>query len=374
MTRRLVLLWGVLAIVVASSSRAQTNIYSFTANDGTFYHRIKINRVDDDGVAYTFTEGAGGGRLKFSQLPDYIIDEIKALKPPEKTFADSLPATAANSSLVEAASSNRGGNGEKSDSATLALTNTTAHAICSFSRKVSTNNVQYLIAVTYYGTNYLGLGDADSLTFDADGTLVTYSPVPETHRVDASADRISESQIYSSSLRDLQKICQARALGVALSGPLGNDNFAVPSGSILRNFGIYCVTNAPKTTTIPRTPVQIASAFPAAATPATSISYQPAPQPAPDQPAEVLDATARTVDDDSYTTQWAWKVTLRGPARPPKDFLMEFQFLDADGYVLAHEIEYPVKLAAGQTNTLSGQTAIKTALSGRVKTCKVVMK
>jgi len=59
---------------------------------------------------------------------------------------------------------------------------------------------------------------------------------------------------------------------------------------------------------------------------------------------------------------------------PPKDFLMEIQFLDAEGFVLAHEVEYPVKLNAGETNTLTGQTAIKTALSGRIKTCKVVMK
>jgi hypothetical protein len=65
---------------------------------------------------------------------------------------------------------------------------------------------------------------------------------------------------------------------------------------------------------------------------------------------------------------------LRASSAPPKDFLLEFQFLDADGYVIAHEVEYPVKLNSGETNTLTGQTAIKTALSGKIKTCKVVMR
>src|ERR1700729_4344193 len=173
MSQRLVLLWGFLVFMVGPASQAQTNIYSFTANDGKFYHQIKIIRIDDDSVLYTFTESTGGGRLKFSQLPDDIADELKKLKPREKTFADSLPAVSAKSSVAEAANSNRAGNGEKSDSATLALSNNTARAICSFSRKVSTNDIYYLISLTYYGTNYLGLGDADSLTFDADGTLVT---------------------------------------------------------------------------------------------------------------------------------------------------------------------------------------------------------
>jgi hypothetical protein len=366
MSQRLILLCGFLVCLVVSASQAQTNIYTFTANDGKFYRQIKVVRVDDDGILYTFTQSTGGGRLKFSQLPEDIVDEIKALKPREKTFADSLPAVSAKSSVAAAASSNRAGNGEKSDSATLALTNNTARAMFSFSRKVSTNDIQYLIAITYYGTNYLGLGDADSLTFDADGALVTYSPVPGTHRVEASDSQMSESQIYSSSLRDLQKICEARALGVALSGPLGNDNFAVPSATILRNFGHYCITNASAGSV---------SMHPSASnSPVTAIKYQLPTQSAASQPAEVLDATARTIDDDPFTTQWAWKVTLHAPPTPPKDFLLEFQFLDADGYVLAHEIEYPVKLSAGETNTLTGQTAIKTALSGRIKTCKVVMK
>jgi hypothetical protein len=366
MNRRWSWLLGVTVFFAASASRAQTNLYSFTANDGKFYHKIKITRVDDDSILYTYAESAGGGRLKFSQIPEDILDEVKALKPREKTFADTLSTTPQKTDLAEAASSNRSGNGEKSDSATLALSNDTARAICTFSRKVSTNNIRYLIAVTYYGTNYLGLGDSDSLTFDADGALVTYSPVAGTHKVDASDSQISESQIYDSSLRDLQKICQARALGLALSGPLGNDNFGVPGATILKNFGQYCLTNASAT----RSPERPDSAVSSAKT----VNFEKPSGQSVSQPAEVLDATAHSIDDDSFTTQWAWKVTLRAPATPPKDFLLEFQFLDADGYVLAHEIQYPVKLSAGQTNTLSGQTAIKTALSTRVKTCKVVMK
>lgn len=368
-----------MVLLAAPRMRAQTNVYTFTGNDGKFYRQIKIVRVDEDGVLYTLTQSAGGGRLKFSEMPDDIAQEVKAMKPHEKTFTDSLPAVSEKSGVVEAASSNRAGNGEKSDSATLALNNKTARVLCTFSRKVSTNEINYLIGVTYYGTNYLGLGDADSLTFDADGALVTYSPVPGTHHVDTSGSEMSESQLYSSSLRDLQKICQARALGLALSGPLGNDSFAVPPASILNNFGRYCLTNAgtriaaahPKTAS---NSIASPSASPVASYPAGSISFQPEVPPAAGQPAEVLTATARTVDDDAYTTHWAWKVTLRAPAAPTKDFLVEFQFLDADGYVLAHEVEYPVKLNGGETNTLSGQTGIKTALSGKIKTCKVVMK
>ena len=368
MSRRLIFLSGFLVLCPLFSIRAQTNVYSFTASDGKFYYKIKIARVEDEGVLYTYADGAGGGRLKFSQLPENIADELKSYKPREKTFAESVPTTATSSDIVaEAASSNRDGKGEKSDSALLALTNNSARALCTFSRKISASETSYLIALTYYGTNYLGLGDADSLTFDADGAQVTYSPVPGTHRVEADGGQISETQVYSSSLRDLQKICQAETLGVALSGPLGNDNFAVPPASILRNFGRYCSTNAMRGQAIAS-----ARGLPGSAT--NTINYQPDPQPAGSQPAEVLDATAKTVDDDPYTTQWAWKVTLRAPATPPKDFLLEFQFLDADGYVLAHEIEYPVKLNAGETNTLSGQTGIKTALSTRIKTCKIVMK
>src|ERR1700722_4657722 len=237
--------WPVILLfsLVALEVPAQTNIYSFTANDGTFYPRIKIIRVEQDGVLYTFTQGTGGGRLKFSQLPEDIADELKAFKPHEKSFADSLPASAAKTTDAEAANSSRAGNGEKSDSATLGLTNNVAHAICTFSRVVSTNGADYRIAVVYCGTNYLGLGSSDSLTFDADGTLVTYSPVPGTHQVEAGAGELSETQVYGSPLRDLEKICQAQTLGIALSGPLGNDNFSVPPASILKNFGRYCLTN-----------------------------------------------------------------------------------------------------------------------------------
>ena len=265
-------------------------MYSFTANDGKFYYKIKIVRVEDEGVLYTFADGAGGGRLKFSQLPENIADELKAFKPREKTFAESIPAAPANSDIAaEAASSDRAGNGEKSDSALLALTNNVAHALCTFSRKISASETSYLIAVSYYGTNYLGLGDADSLTFDADGALVTYSPVPGTHRVEADGGQMSETQVYSSSLRDLQKICQAQTLGVALSGPLGNDNFAVPTVSILKNFGRYCYTNA----------TGGAASAPNRAVPMpakNTINYQPGPEPAGSQPAEVLDATAKTIE------------------------------------------------------------------------------
>jgi hypothetical protein len=366
MSHRLKLLLAFLFLLSALGIRAETNIYSFTANDGTFYHRIKITRVDDEGVFYAFTEGAGGGRLKFSQLPDYLVDEVKSLKPREKTFADSLPANDTNSGpAAEAASSNRTGKGEKSDSATLALSNKATRALCTFSRTVSTNGIDYRIALTYYGTNYLGLGSADSLMFDADGTLVTYSPVPGTHRVEANASQMSETQVYNTSLRDLQKICEAQKLGVELNGPLGNDDFAVPSASILKNFGRYCLTNAAAAASRRNSGFNTGGA---------AVSAQSTAQNSAQQPAEVLEATAKLTDTDSYTSQWAWKVTLRAPALPPKDFLMEIQFLDADGYVLAHEVEYPVKLAAGETNTLTGQSAIKTALSARVKTCKVVMK
>ena len=356
--------WSVILLFlsVALETRAQTNTYSFTANDGTFYPRIRIIRVEQDAVFYTFTQSTGGGRLKFSQLPEDIADELKAFKPHEKTFADSLPATAAKTTSTEAASSSRAGTGEKSDSATFGLTNNTAHAICTFSRTVSTNGTDYRIAVVYYGTNYLGLGGSDSLTFDADGTLVTYSPVAGTHQVDAGANEMSELQVYNSSLRDLEKICQAQTLGVALSGPLGNDNFSVPPATILKNFGRYCLTNA--------------GARPAAMANGggTTAINSELPQPSQQQPAEVLDATAKSVDSNAYTTQWAWKVTLHASPAPPKDFLMEIQFLDAEGFVLAHEVEYPVKLNAGETNTLTGQAAIKTVLSSRIKTCKVVMK
>ena len=361
MSHRLPLRSIILSVLfVALEGIARTNIYSFTANDGTFYPRIKIVRVEQDDVLYTFTQGTGGGRLKFSQLPEDLANELKASKPHEKTFADSLPTTTAKATAAAAASSSRTGNGEKSDSATLGLTNTTAHAICSFSRMVSTNGADYRIAVVYCGTNYLGLGASDSLTFDADGTLVTYSPVPGTHQVEADASEMSETQVYSSSLRDLEKICQAQTLGVALSGPLGNDNFSVPPASILKNFGRYCLTNA--------------IARPGAIVSGGGKAISSDPTQSPQQPAEVLDATAKAVDTDAYTTQWAWKVTLRAPSVPPKDFLMEIQFLDAEGFVLAHEVEYPVKLNAGETNTLTGQSAIKTALSGRIKTCKVMMK
>lgn len=358
--------WPVILLVVAFAPeiRAQTNIYSFTANDGIFYPRIKIIRVESDCVFYTYTQGTGGGRLKFSQLPETMAEELKAYKPREKTFADSVPASAAKTGNTEMASSNRTGGGAKSDSATLGLTNNTAHAICTFSRMISTNGADYRIAVIYYGTNYLGLGGSDSLTFDADGTLVTYSPVPGTHEASAGGNEMSETQVYNSSLRDLEKICSAQTLGVALSGPLGNDNFSVPPATILKTFGRYCLTNSAATTPKPgMIAIQGTKA----------VNSEPA-QPVPQEPAEVLNATAKAVDTDAYTTQWAWKVTLHASPAPPKDFLVEIQFLDADGFVLAHEVEYPVKLNAGETNTLTGQSAIKTALSGRIKTCKVVMK
>jgi hypothetical protein len=145
---------------------------------------------------------------------------------------------------------------------------------------------------------------------------------------------------------------------------LGSDNFAVPAGTILKNFGRYCLTNAPA--------VVRAQANAKAA--ANSINNAPDSPPAASQPAEVLEATAKSINDDAYTTQWAWKVRLRAAVAPPKDFLLEIQFLDADGFVLAHEVEYPVKLTAGATNTLTGQAAIKTAISSRIKTCKVVMR
>lgn len=352
-----------LFVLSASAIQAQTDTYSFTANDGTFYHRIKIIRADDDGVLYTYTEGAGGGRLKYSQLPENIAGEVKALKPREKTFADSVPAVAKESPVAEAASSNRAGNGEKSDSATLALTNSATHAMCTFSRTISTNRVDYLIAVTYYGTNYLGLGAGDSLMFDADGTQLTYSPLPGTHQVDAGASQMSETQVYNTSLRDLQKICQAQKLNVELAGPLGKDGFEVPPASILKNFGHYCLTNGS---------ARIAGASNASAVMTPEASVQSLAQ----APAEVLEATAKMTDTDSYTSQWAWKVRLHAPsaAPPPKDFLLEVQFLDADGFVLAHEVEYPVKLNAGETNTLTGEASIKANLSTRIKTCKVVMK
>ncbi len=365
MSHRLKLLLALLFLLSAPGIQAQTDVYSFTANDGTFYHRIKIIRVDDEGVIYTYTEGAGGGRLKFSQLPENIVDEIKAMKPRERTFADSLPAPAEKPGPVaEAASSNRTGKGEKSDSATLALSNNETRATCTFSRNVSTNGVDYLIAVTYYGTNYLGLGSTDSLMFNADGAMVTYSPVPGTHKVDASGSHLSETQVYNTSLRDLQKITQAQKLGFVLTGPLGNDEFALPSTSILKNFGHYCLTNAAVT----------GRQNPNPGSGGVVINSQTSAQGLAGQPAEVIEAVAKMTDSDSYTSQWAWKVTLHASPAPPKDFLVEIQFLDSDGYVLANEVEYPVKLNAGETNTLTGRAAIKTALSGRIKTCKVVMK
>jgi hypothetical protein len=200
------------------------------------------------------------------------------------------------------------------------------------------------------------------LTFDADGAHVTYSPVVGTHQVDTTDGEVSETQVYSSGAHDLQKICQAQNLGLALSGPLGAENFNIPATNILKNFGRFCFSNA-----VPAARPQTLATGAAATTISAHASTDS------NAPAEILDATAKTVDDDAFTTQWAWKVTLRAPATPPKDFLLEFQFLDAEGYVLAHEVQYPVKLGAGETNTFSGQTGIKTALTRRIKTCKVVM-
>jgi hypothetical protein len=98
MSCRLVLLIIILIGVFAPASRAQTDTFSFTANDGKFYSRIKVTRADDEGVYYIYTQSIGGGRLKFSQLPEDIAAQFKAMKPREKTFTDTLPTQAAKSS------------------------------------------------------------------------------------------------------------------------------------------------------------------------------------------------------------------------------------------------------------------------------------
>jgi len=358
---------GLLLFATIIEASGQTNLYSFTANDGKFYHHIRIVRVDDKGILYTFDEGAGGGRLSFSDLPETILDELRSRKIIETSFAEGFAPESARSNLAAAANSNRGPTGEKSDSATLVLSNELSRAVCTFSRKVSSNNIAYLIGISYYGSNYLGLGDADSLTFKADGAMVTYSPAPGTHHVDASGAQLTEAQIYTSSLRDLEKICGARTLNMELAGPLGSANFTTPSGGILREFGRYCQTNASSAA------AQLALNAGTATGAATTINFMPR-EPEKDQPAEVLEATARTLDDDAYTTHWTWSVTLRASKKTPRQFLLDFQFLDADGYTVAHDLAYPVKLTGGETNTLTGKASIQTALSGRIKTCKVVMK
>ncbi len=233
-----------LAGLAAMSTQAEAPLYTFSTSNGTYYRDVKIIRVEDDGVLYSYTHTAGGGRIKFRDLSADMVEEFRALKQRQNSFAETVvPGQPHANVLAESASSDHELGGERGDAALLALNNSTSKLLCAFSRELLENESRFLIVVNRDGPKFLDLNNQESLAFNVDGHWIKYSPLPDSFREELKNGHPVEFAAYQSSLPDIRKIGQAATLAIRLSGLTGEEDFSVPATNILKKFARFCETN-----------------------------------------------------------------------------------------------------------------------------------
>jgi hypothetical protein len=241
-----------LAHGAAAPLLAQGRLYSFSTTNGTYYRDVKIIRVEEDSVLYSFTHRAGGGRVPFRDLPPEMVDEFRALKQRQSSFAETVaPGGPHANVLAESASSDSTLDGAKGDAALLGLNNASSKLFCAFSRETMANESRFLIVVNHDGPKFLDLNSQDSLAFNADGHWIKYSPLPGSFHEELKGGRPVETAAYESSLPDIRKIGQAATLSIRVTGLTGEEDFAVPATNILKKFAHFCETNGPDATAPP---------------------------------------------------------------------------------------------------------------------------
>src|SRR5258707_15056039 len=53
-------------LVLGGNAFGQSNVISFRTTAGEYFSAVKVGRIEDDGVLYTFTTSGGGGKIRFS--------------------------------------------------------------------------------------------------------------------------------------------------------------------------------------------------------------------------------------------------------------------------------------------------------------------
>ena len=79
-------------------------------------------------------------------------------------------------------------------------------------------------------------------------------------------------------------------------------------------------------------------------------------------------ATVETKVTESNDTwqRWAWKSMVQNRSAVAREFNLEVQWVDTDGFVIETDHEYGVRLAAGESRTISGQQLISQPAAKRV--------
>jgi hypothetical protein len=81
---------------------------------------------------------------------------------------------------------------------------------------------------------------------------------------------------------------------------------------------------------------------------------------------EVVKADARVTETNGSWSRFAWQITVRSLGKTRLQFQTKMEFLDADGFIIADQLEYGLILSAGSTETFTGNRLISAAVAGNV--------
>ena len=62
----------IFSLLVALSCAAQTETITFTNRQGRVYENVRLKNYDQESLLWFQADGAGGGKIKFADLPDYL--------------------------------------------------------------------------------------------------------------------------------------------------------------------------------------------------------------------------------------------------------------------------------------------------------------
>lgn len=89
---------------------------------------------------------------------------------------------------------------------------------------------------------------------------------------------------------------------------------------------------------------------------------------------QVLRASARATEKNKSWWRFGWTVTIANHSSETRDFRLQVQFMDADGFVVDDDTEHGLTIPAGQSKTFRDSDLIDATVARRVKSVNPVIR
>ena len=178
------------------------------------------------------------------------------------------------------------------------------------------------------------------------------------HKIRHEHDRVSDLQDYTRQINT-----NLMAVNYVVYQRLGQETNLAALNAIAELLG--SLTNSSQVPVNPATGLPYGAPDSSLVDPATGLPQESEPV--------VLNITGRVTESNELWWRWAFAFSIGNPAPYPVTKNAEVRFLDKDGYIVATENEYRLKVSAFSTNRFSGFQLVHLPGASSVKSISVIL-